>query len=151
MREYLNYEALIDELEQAIQDVLQDNIQASDIGYDNTTSGLNADNVQEAIDEIQAEVGNLSFELDTAIESNTKNSGSVGAMTTTTQTITVTKTGYKVTGLGGVASSNNEFKLISSYISSISSGSAVVTIKAFNTSASAQSTTFSAYVVFSKI
>lgn len=72
-------------------------------------------------------------------------------MTTTTQTITVSKAGYKVTGLGGVASSNSEFKLISSYISSISSGSAVVTIKAFNTSANTQSTTFSAYVVFSKI
>jgi hypothetical protein len=151
MRQYLNYEALISELEQAIQDVLQDNIQASDIGYDNTTSGLTADDVQEAIDELQAEIGNLTFSLDTAVVSNTKSSGSVGAMTTTTQTISVSKEGYKVTGLGGVASSNNEFKLISAYISSVSDGSAVVTIKSFNTSASAQSTTFSAYVMFSKI
>lgn len=142
---------MLDELQQAIDQVLQENIQASDIGYDNTDSGLSSTNVQEAIDEIQAEVGNLSFELDTAIESNTKNSGSIGAMTTTTQTITVSKAGYKVTGLGGVASSNNEFKLISAYLSNISNGSATVTIKCFNTSASAQSTTFSAYVVFSKI
>lgn len=142
---------MLDELEQAIEDVKQGNLTASDVGYDNTTSGLTADDVQKAIDELKTTMDGLTFVLDTAVASNTKNSGNIGAMTTTTQTITVSKAGYKVTGLGGVASSNSDFRLVSAYLSSISDGSAVVTLKYFNVSAGTQSTTFSAYVMFSKI
>lgn len=61
-REYLNYDSLISELEDAISQVLQENITAADVSYSNTNSGLSGTTVQAAIDELAgylAELNNI--------------------------------------------------------------------------------------------
>lgn len=55
----------INQLEAAIETPEADNIQ-----YDNTTSGLTADNVQEAIDEINTNVKSISFDTIASITAN---------------------------------------------------------------------------------
>ena len=46
-------------------------ITASDVTYDNTTSGLTADDVQEAIDEIEGQIGGLSYDASDISYDNT--------------------------------------------------------------------------------
>lgn len=46
-------------------------ITASDVTYDNTTSGLTADDVQEAIDEIEGQIGSLSYDASDISYDNT--------------------------------------------------------------------------------
>lgn len=58
-RTYLSYDAMLDELQDAIEEVLQGNIDAEDISYDNTNSGLVSDTVQGAIDELSGYLAQL--------------------------------------------------------------------------------------------
>lgn len=58
-RTFLNYDALLKELKNAILNVLQENLTAEDVGYDNTNSGLVATNVQSAIDELSGYLDQL--------------------------------------------------------------------------------------------
>ena len=55
-RTYLDYASLTQELVDAIEAVIQGNLEASDVGYNNTNSSLDAENVQDAIDEIVPKV-----------------------------------------------------------------------------------------------
>lgn len=52
-RTYLNYNSLYQELRNAIDDVIQGGINAEQVAYDNSTSGLPSTNVQGAIDNLK--------------------------------------------------------------------------------------------------
>lgn len=122
MREFLDYTAMLDELQDAIDEVLQTNISASQIGYDNTASGLSATNVQEAIDEIQGEFSNISIKNSFLI---TSHSYSISGINNISGTKTLTQAGYYPLGIVGWH--NNQwtwFTVDRLELTSVSSGSA---------------------------
>lgn len=141
---------MLDELQQAIEQVLQENIQASDIGYDNTGSGLNATDVQTAIDEVNTRIDNIdisgSFATNTTSITKTINAG--GSLTDKTPALS--KTGYYPLGIVGI--DKTEFSLERYYLSDIAEGTCKVSYKLVNGDAGNQRTgTVTFYVLWVKI
>lgn len=121
-RTYLNYNSLYQELQNAIDEIIQGGINASQVAYDNSTSGLPHTNVQGAIDDlasatssntssiqtinssindIQTDLGNVLELGDFVLETNkTKDVEPSAGYNTYTTTATFTKSGYQ--GLGCV-------------------------------------------------
>lgn len=143
---------MLDELQQAIEQVLQENIQASDIGYDNTDSGLSSTNVQDAIDEVNTKVDNINIDISgsfaTSTGSVTKTISAGGSVTDKTSAIT--KTGYYPLGIVGI--DKTEFSLERYYLSDIAEGTCKVSYKLVNGDAGNQRTgTVTFYVLWVKI
>lgn len=143
---------MLDKLQQAIEQVLQENIQASDIGYDNTGSGLSSTNVQEAIDEVNTKVDNINIDISGSFATNTtsitKTISAGGSLTD--KTGAVTKAGYYPIGIVGY--DKTEFSLDRYYLSDIASGTCKVSYKLVNGDAGNQRTgTITWYILWVKI
>lgn len=143
---------MLDELQQAIEQVLQENIQASDVGYDNTISELSATNVQEAIDEVNTKVDNINIDISGSFATNTtsitKTINAGGSLTDKTPAIS--KTGYYPIGIVGI--DKTEFSLERYYLSDVASGTCKVSYKLVNGDAGNQRTgTVTFYVLWVKI
>ena len=84
-------------------------VNASGVDYDNTVSGLTADKVQSAIDEVKGITDTINQSLTQLIATDTFESGNVTVANNDRGVITVdiTKQGYTPIGLGVVTFSNN--------------------------------------------
>lgn len=159
IKDYINSLLLDDiedafgELEDAIEEAIQtiqefiDNLTAEDISYDNTTSGMTATNVQDAIDELKGITNNLN----SSIGSTNTNVGKktiysdfqilgAGATPTITPlqdysgTITINKSGFFPIGIVGMNFLRTfaDMQLLRWEMTSASSGRAVVTYRILN-------------------
>lgn len=129
-RTYLSYESLYREVQNAIDRILQENLVASDIGYDNQTSGLESVNVQDAIDELKNGLDNINIGGSFSVTSTsvTHTIGAGGSVTTKTGTLT--NNGYYPLGIVGI--DKTEFSLERYFVSDKANGTCKVSYKLIN-------------------
>ena len=144
------FDDIEDELEDALNEIrgLLDDIKAEDVSYDNTTSGLEATNVQSAIDELNSITGDLSSGM-SGVNTNLAKKSVYGDFVVTTIsrydslapsaptsreqsfTITENKAGYIPIGIVGFhyVKSDVDSELLRYELTTKSNGRAVVTYK----------------------
>ena len=143
-------------------------LDADNIDYDNTSSGMTADDVQDAIDELKTGLTSVSssagsktdysdFEI-TSHSSGTLSNGNSGYAT---KTISITKSGYYPIGIVGFTSTsknntNNQSEgacLMELYLSERASGSGKIFGKTciMDNIANTYSSSFTAYVLWVKV
>lgn len=145
---------MLEELQQAIEEVKQGNLTATDVGYDNTTSELEATNTQQAIDEVNTKVDNINIDVKGAMAtSSTSVNLNIGAGSTSTGTSSsVTKSGYYPLGIVGFNNGQSAFAILRAYLSSITDGSCKVSYSVANSDGgNARSGTITWYILWVKI
>lgn len=140
---------MAEDLQEAIQTIqsLLDSLTAENITYDNTSSGLTATNVQNAIDELKSGLNTLSTSIgnvDTATGKKTVYSDfaittgsanpSVAPLQDYSGTITVTADGWYPVAVGGFHFSRTyaDMQLLRLQLTSKANGRAVVTYRILN-------------------
>lgn len=63
-KKMLSYEALMQEVRDTIDQIAQEDLSASMVGYSNSGSGMVSDNVQSAIDELKGDIDNIDVEAE---------------------------------------------------------------------------------------
>ena len=142
-RTYLNYNSLYQELRDAIEEIVQGGITASDVSYDNTNSGLNADDTQEGLDALASAIGvmqttisNLQSAVAGTLKSTNFETTTLDITLTTniqygesTKQATATKNGYKPLGVVGFykkSTSNGDWDVKWARPKTLSNGSATI-------------------------
>lgn len=149
-RTYLNYNSLYQELQNAIDEIIQDGINAEQVAYDNSTSLLPSTNVQGAIDNLTQGEKELSQSIDTintsigdlqsglssvvnlgdfVVEQKTRDIEPSVGYNTATISQTFTKSGYKGLGCVGYRLVNNIGELSALGVRTIAVGDGSITLE----------------------
>ena len=149
-RTYLNYNSLYQELQNAIDEIIQDGINASQVSYDNSTSGLPSTNVQGAIDnltlgetelsenirtintsisDLQQGLGQVVNLGDFVVEQKTRDIEPSVGYNTATISQTFTKSGYKGLGCVGFRLVNNVGQLSALGVRTTAVGNGSITLE----------------------
>lgn len=149
-RTYLNYNSLYQELQNAIDEIIQDGINAEQVAYDNSTSLLPSTNVQGAIDNLTQGEKELSQSIDTintsigdlqsglssvvnlgdfVVEQKTRDIEPSVGYNTATISQTFTKSGYKGLGCVGYRLVNNIGELSALGVRTIAIGNGSITLE----------------------
>lgn len=134
------------DLQDALDEIqaLIDGLSAEDVAYDNTTSGLTATDVQNAIDELVTKVNSVTSDVNNNLGkktiysdfemSNASASVTVQPLQDYTGTIIATKSGFKPLGIVGVHFTRvfADMQLVRWQLTSRSDGSTTVTYRILN-------------------
>lgn len=174
-RTFLNYNSLYQKLSDEIDRIIEDGISASQIDYDNSTSGMASTDLQGAIDELQSAINDADSDISNiqtaianvikyssfAITSHGSGSISNGNGGAGVKDIAVSKAGYYPLGIVGYTStSTNHYNNTSMgaclqelYLSARSNGACTIHGRTWvkDNSAWTYSSSFTAYVLWVKI
>lgn len=173
-RTYLNYNSLYQELRNAIDDVIQGGINAEQVSYDNSTSGLPSTNVQGAIDNLTLGETELSQSISTintsindlqqglgqvvnlgdfVVEQKTRDIEPSVGYNTATISQTFTKSGYKGLGCVGFRLVNNVGSLgaLGVRTTAVGNGSITLELSAVGTSSGRNNGTFQVSLLWVKV
>lgn len=149
IKAYIN-NTLIDEVEDGYETTLESaksyadtqiagiDLDAESITYDNTSSGLEAESVQDAIDELKTSIGEVSSDADSkvayddfVVTEHTVSYTNYGGLYDVENTLDITNSGYMPLAIVGHSNSalRNTYRVTWDYLSSRTSGSATIDYK----------------------